>query len=169
MGVVRRAPGLREGHGSRRHHRLVKLPSTHEGDVTDLREVGADVVLQHEQLASLEHDEVDRELAAPPPPARANQLRGRRGRGCRRAGGSGSTVMVAAQGAGSRPLAGLRAMDGGQAGEQTSLLGRRSVERAACVCFIFCGRIVRAACAPHRGTDVHDRDRQTRRQLRMAK
>ena len=83
------------------------------------------------------------------------------------------TVMVAAQGGRGSKTAGWLEGDGWRAsgGEQcASLFGEAQcgTTRAACVCFIFCGRIVRAACAPHRGTDVHDRDRQTRRHLRMA-
>ena len=182
MGVVRRAPALREGHAEvARHHRLVEvfLQQLTQGHIDpDLREVGADVVLQHEQVGlSLEHDEVDRELAA-----RSHRLleanqrcAAKRGRGCRQCeAGRGSSSHrhgggSRRQGIKDRWLARGRWMAGKRGGAvRLAVRGGAVWHHTRSICFIFCGRIVRAACAPHRGTDVHDRDRQTRRHLRMA-
>ena len=67
--VVRGPPGLREGHVEvARHHRRVELILGQRAQVhrdSHLGEVGADVVLQHEQVGlGVEHDEVEGKLAA---------------------------------------------------------------------------------------------------------
>ena len=90
--VVRGAPGLREGHVEvARHHRRVELILGQRAQVhrdSHLGEVGADVVLQHEQVGlGVEHDEVEGKLAAVggSRSARARRRRSRQreaGRGC---------------------------------------------------------------------------------------